>query len=245
MLKQFNYDKIAQYYDMIESAYGPLEDFLLRTLKKHKAVKILDMTAGTGKQSIFLAERGFAVTSNDINPKMLAIAKSKAKAAKLKIRFNTGDMCTARLGKFDVVISLYNSIGHLSRKRFLLALENIKRNLKPKGIYIFDILDRGFTETQLPDYEFVGTSKTYGDIKIVVFIKYLAKGKALHVLQKILVQESMRRPFTIKESWDMNVYYYGELEKILKDAGLEIIKQESINANKNGSRAHFIVAKEY
>ena len=48
-------------------------------------------------------------------------------------------MRTAHIGEFDAVITIFNSIGHLTKADFEIALRNIHRNLKKDGLYIFDI----------------------------------------------------------------------------------------------------------
>ena len=97
------------------------------SLKKHKVKSVLDLTCGTGSQVFWLAERGFKVTGYDINEKMLEIAKNKAKKKNLTIKFTKGDMRTIKAGKFDAVLTIFNAIGHLTKKDFIKSYQKYQR----------------------------------------------------------------------------------------------------------------------
>ena len=182
-----------------------------------------------------MARKGYEVTANDINAKMLGFAKKKAKLSNLKIRFHVGDMCTINLGRFDAAISMYNSIGHLNTRKFREMLLNVRKHLNSNGIYIFDILDRKFAENKLPKHELIGTAKTISGMKLVVFIKYALDGGMLHVSQRLIVQEGLKEMKEAKQSWDMRVYYKEELARLLIEAGFEVMADESTRWKSNGS----------
>jgi hypothetical protein len=50
-------------------------------------------------------------------------------------------MRNIQLGKFDVLITMFNAIGHLTKHNFVEAIHNIYNNLKADGIYVFDIFN--------------------------------------------------------------------------------------------------------
>ncbi|MDD2836016.1 MAG: class I SAM-dependent methyltransferase, partial [Methanothrix sp.] len=54
-------------------------------------LSVLDVGCGTGEISLLLAEMGHQVTGIDLSPKMLALARSKAKATDFLVRFEPGD----------------------------------------------------------------------------------------------------------------------------------------------------------
>jgi 2-polyprenyl-3-methyl-5-hydroxy-6-metoxy-1,4-benzoquinol methylase len=240
-MKKLDYSKIADYYDMVESNDESMENAIDEILRHNGSKTVLDMSAGTGKQSIFLARRGYEVTANDLSAKMLGFAKKKAKLEHLKIRFRISDMRTVDLGLFDAVVSMYNSIGHLNTREFLKMLSNIHKSLNPNGIYIFDIMDKKFAETRLPKYEFIGTAKTVGKVKIVIFIKYSLNGGRLRVSQRLIAQKGLEAMEKTKQYWDMRVYYKGELERLIKKAGFEVMATES--SKWKSSSSNFIVAR--
>lgn len=89
-----------------------------RILKKYKVKTVHDFTCGTGSQVFYLLKRGYQVTGSDISSGMLNIAKRKAKKDKIKIKFLRGDMRTINAGKFDAALTIFNSIGHLTKAGF-------------------------------------------------------------------------------------------------------------------------------
>src|SRR3989344_8495553 len=145
-IKQYNYDKLAEYYDVLElkasNNYEQKNDFLDKIFKKNKVKTVLDMTCGTGAQAIGIHKRGYKVTASDISKGMLEVAKKKAKG--LDIKFYHGDIRTSQFGKFDAVIAIFNAIGHLSKKEFEEAIGNVSKNLNRSGCFIFDIFNLDF-----------------------------------------------------------------------------------------------------
>ncbi len=54
---------------------------------------------------------------------MLKIAKEKAKQEKLDLQFIKGDMRIHHVGEFDAVITIFNSVGHLTKTDFEKAAD--------------------------------------------------------------------------------------------------------------------------
>lgn len=137
-----HYDQEAKHYDAFnESNSVAINEWVARTLCEHNVKTVLDLACGTGSQVFYLAEKGLNVTGVDINDSMLDIACEKAKQLDLPFRFEQGDMRTSQLGQFDAVLTIFNAIGHLTKADFELAIQNIHANLKPGGLYIFDIFN--------------------------------------------------------------------------------------------------------
>jgi len=141
--KPNHYDIDAHIYDefMGEPNLSIINSCIEKILKKHKVKSVLDVTCGTGIQVFWLAQRGFDVIGSDINAKMLSVAKKKAKHQKLKVQFMRADMRNVQAGKFDSVISIFNAVGHVTKSDFLKTMRNVHKNLKPKGLFIFDIFN--------------------------------------------------------------------------------------------------------
>jgi len=82
-IKQYNYDKFAEHYDTLElkadDYYEKANSLLYKVFKKYNIKTVLDLTCGTGAQSISLAKMGYKVTASDISKGMLEIARKKAK----------------------------------------------------------------------------------------------------------------------------------------------------------------------
>jgi cyclopropane fatty-acyl-phospholipid synthase-like methyltransferase len=82
-------------------------DFLITELNLTPGQSVLDVGCGTGRHSIELAKRGFAVTGLDVSAGMLAEAKKHAAAANVDITWIEANAAEFRFDrKYDVVICL-------------------------------------------------------------------------------------------------------------------------------------------
>jgi len=92
---------------------------------------LLDVGCGTGWSSVFLAQRGFAVTGVDIVPANIQGAQTLASRWKVQADFRIADMEYLDLDQtFDCAL-VYNSLHHTRRQR--TVLRTIYRHLKPGG----------------------------------------------------------------------------------------------------------------
>lgn len=140
--KPEHYDFSAKDYDAFNEVKSQeMNAVLNQILTDLKVARVADMTCGTGSQVFFLRDRGFEIEGSDINKNMLDVAQTKAKEKGLDLRFTLGDIRTARLGTFDVVLSIFNAVGHLTKEDFAAALKNVRHNLALGGYFIFDIFN--------------------------------------------------------------------------------------------------------
>ena len=142
-----------------KNAVAQVEEILKLVKPAGKAV--LDLCCGPGRCSIALAKKGFAVTGVDRTEFLLKKAKTKARAAKVKIEWIQQDMRDfIRPEAFDFVLSMFTSFGYFNKKEEdIKVLRNMFSNLKPGGTCLIDVvgkecLARGFQQTnseKLPD----------------------------------------------------------------------------------------------
>jgi tellurite methyltransferase len=104
--------------------------------------KALDIATGTGRNAIFLAERGFEVVGIDISSIALAEAQRWAKEKSLVIAWQQADLERIELpqARYDLVLNC----NYLQRS----LVPQIKQTLKPGGRVVF--------ETYLIDQQVVG-----------------------------------------------------------------------------------------
>jgi SAM-dependent methyltransferase len=123
-------------------------DFLLEELSLEPGDAILDVGCGTGRHSIELAKRGYAVTGLDLSSGMLAMAASAAKAANVHVDWvhsNAADFAFPQ--RFDAAICLCEGgFGLLGQGddpigQPLSILCNISRSLKPQARALFTVLN--------------------------------------------------------------------------------------------------------
>lgn len=231
-MKCYNYTTFAEFYDYIEldkDKVKSLNEFLNRLLKTFKVKTVLDMTCGTGVQVEYLSKKGYELTASDLNKEMLCIAKKKCP----KINFHQGDMRNAKYGEFDAVMTIFNAIGHLSKKDFEKAMRNIFDNLNNNGIYIFDIFNLDFMKKSFINHEFIDVAKEVKDMKFVRFNdnKLDSENGIMHINQRTFIQKGKDKIKEIKENWDMQIYSSEELKEMLERNGFKVLEFLDITGN--------------
>ena len=123
-------------------------DFLLEELSLQPGGSILDVGCGTGRHSIELAKRGYAVTGLDLSSEMLARAADAAKSAAVNVDWIHSDATGFSLpGKYDGAVCLCEGAfgllgqGDDSIGQPLSILCNISRCLKPQAKAVLTVLN--------------------------------------------------------------------------------------------------------
>jgi SAM-dependent methyltransferase len=223
-LRPHDYERHAPYYDRLELAgtgeTPEMNAFLHRLFRRRGVRTVLDLTCGTGAQSIDLARRGYRVTASDLSPAMLAEARRKARG--LDIRFRRGDMRSVRRGRFDAAISIFNAVGHLAPDDFEQTMRNVRRNLEPGGLYVFDILNLEFMRRGgFKSYPFFDIARTVdGSLHVRLNANRLdRRSGVMHVRQRLWIQHGFEQPIVVDDIWDMQLYTIEQLAGMLERAG--------------------------
>ncbi len=123
-------------------------DFLLEELSLQPGGSILDVGCGTGRHSIELAKRGYAVTGLDLSSEMLARAADAAKSAAVNVDWIRSDATGFSLPKkYDGAVCLCEGAfgllgqGDDSIGQPLSILCNIARCLKPQAKAVLTVLN--------------------------------------------------------------------------------------------------------
>src|SRR5579872_2056518 len=116
----------------------------LLKLAKPRGKSALDLCCGPGRCSIALAKRGFSVIGVDRTKFLLAKARAKARAARVKIEFLQQDMRDfLRPNSFNLALSMFTSFGYFDDKHEdQLVLQNIYKSLKPGGVCVIELLGK-------------------------------------------------------------------------------------------------------
>ena len=140
------FDEHAPVYEKNEFTKNTVQevDFLLKELSLPPGAVILDVGCGTGRHSIELAGRGYAVTGLDLSSGMLAKAAEAAKTADVRVEWIQSDATRFSFpGMYDAVICLCEgAFGLLSQgddpiDHPLAILRNVTRSLKPQAKAVF------------------------------------------------------------------------------------------------------------
>lgn len=115
--------------------------------------EVLDLACGWGRHSVEMARHGFRVTGMDWSETLLARARKRAEAAGVTVDFERGDMREVPwTGRFDLVVSLYSSLGYfLSDDEDLRVLRGARAALREGGTFVLETMHRdhivgGFAE---------------------------------------------------------------------------------------------------
>lgn len=95
---------------------------------------LLELGAGTGKDSLYFQNQGFAVTAIDLSPEMIKLCREK--------QLNAHVMDLTQLNfppeTFDAVYA-FNSLLHTPKKELLEVLMGIRHIMKPKGLFYLGV----------------------------------------------------------------------------------------------------------
>lgn len=133
--------RLAEFYDKIYSEnkdpFGTEPDPLVKTVLDYlQTGDVIEFGAGEGRNSLFLASKGFRVKATDISP--VALSKIKEKARERNVSLETENVDITRLElteSYDLIISTF-TLHHLTREQALAFLENIKEHARPRGFII-------------------------------------------------------------------------------------------------------------
>ena len=144
------FDRHAPIYETNEFTQNTAYEveFIIEELGLTPGASILDIGCGTGRHSIPLAARGFAMTGVDLSAGMLEVAAKAAQAANVGIRLVHSDATTFSIDEqFDAAICLCEgSFGLLGAnddaiEQPLAILRNIAASLKPGAKSLFTVLN--------------------------------------------------------------------------------------------------------
>lgn len=230
-----HYDKESKHYDAFnEDNSKVINQFIEQILAKYRVKSVLDLSCGTGSQVFCLEKRGFDVVGVDINAAMLKIAKSKARQAKKKINFLEGDMRTTNVGDFDAVLTIFNAIGHLTKKDFEKTLKNVCANLKDGGIYIFDIFNLHYLlESDNITKLTIDVQKKSGNA-IAREIQYSTINQSGVLASYDIYHEQIgnQKPKITTAYQTLQVYSSRQLKEMLNKNGFNVLKQCDIDGKR-------------
>ncbi len=189
---------------------------------KRPVEKILDLGCGTGGHALALMRRGFQVTGIDASARMLAVARQKAARAGFVLELVRAKLQSFQLPqKFDAAICMFSVIDYLTRDEDIKRmLGNVRRHLKPGGIFICDFWHAPAVVS------FAARKKkvfTRDDLSVTrsSHTRLLARKRICEVSYHCAVKIKGRPAQEIKESHRMRYFDIQEMNGFLRSAGLE------------------------
>ena len=245
------YQKLPEYFDAqtIGEDADAKNAVVEKLLKKYKVKTVLDLTCGTGSQVFFLAKCGYEIIGADFSPRLLEIARGKAKKAKLNLKFIDGDMRVIKVGEFDAAITMFNAVGHLTKSGFEKAMRNIRDNLKDGGIYIFDIFNlEAMTDEVVADFSMYQCKKVNDTQLHSVQCSTIDRANGfLTSYDNHTLQKNAEKPVRINNKFSLQIYTAKELREMLVRNGFKILDQYDIDGSKfleKKSRSVLVVAQK-
>jgi len=131
-----SYNKHAQERDAYKKEAWKIEEranFLTLLQSKGKR-SLLEIGAGTGQDSKFFQDMGMIVNCIDLSPEMIKLCQQKGLSAQVM------DMIELDFPpeSFDAVYAL-NSLLHIPKADFRTVLENVRKVLKPSGLFYLGV----------------------------------------------------------------------------------------------------------
>ncbi len=130
------YNKHAEERDGIEGSDWKtrVRSHYLEMLHESKARTLLEIGAGPGRDSWFFQQEGLSVTATDLSPEMIRLCRNKGLNAHVMdySQLNFPNAC------FDGVYAL-NCLLHLPKKDLPSVLQEIRRVLKPGGLFFMGV----------------------------------------------------------------------------------------------------------
>src|SRR3989344_14796 len=140
VINKFSSEPTQEFYRAKASAGLWLGEAALIERHFKKGSTVLDIGCGTGRTTIPLYQLGYEVTGLDITPKMIQTAREIAVQYGHDIPYRSGDATKLDFadGSFDNALFSNNGITQISgRKNRLRALTEVRRVLKPRGVFFF------------------------------------------------------------------------------------------------------------
>ena len=140
------FENYGKKYDKEVFTHGTIGecDFIEKEINYNKILRILDIGCGTGRHSIELSKRGYAITGVDLSEGQLQRARVKATEQNLQIEFQKHDARDLPYShEFDLAIMLCEGAFPLMETDDMnfQILQNAAKALKPNGKLIFTTLN--------------------------------------------------------------------------------------------------------
>ncbi|MBL7053168.1 MAG: class I SAM-dependent methyltransferase [Candidatus Portnoybacteria bacterium] len=238
-----SYNHLAKFYDFFveDESMDLFVDFIKIAIKKYcpNAKNILELGSGTGNILVLLSKQ-FRTFGIDSSKEMVELAKKKDSKTIYRIQ----DMKNLNLQrKFEVIISMFDTINHLTKlKDWQIVFNKTREHLEDGGLFIFDIN----TEYQLDEIakqRFFITDDTKGNIIVLEKIK---KRNLLSWQFKIFINQKNGFYKLQKENIDEVSFPLIKIKKSLINEGFKILSVTEIDGSSirpKSKRAFFVCQK--
>ena len=216
------YNSVSVYYDKMIDFDSSLKKRkeLLSGFITPKINLVADVGCGTGVDSISLSQLGLEVTSFDPSIEMIGIAKTNSEKYNCKINFNNfavDDIPKTFYNKFDMVVSLGNTLANIPFGKIEISVAKLFKMLKKDGSVLIQILNY---EKILKEKErIVNITKKNGEY-FIRFYDFGKKDLTFNILRFNADQTTKKDLISTK----IFPYISKELKKVFKETGFKKIE---------------------
>ena len=111
-------------------------NFFHKSQEARKKIKILETGCGSGANLWMIAKEEFDTYGIDLSSEAIALAKKMLDSYGVSAEISTQNMCALNFqaNYFDAIVDVFSS-NCLSRNEHLLYLQEVKRTIKPGGLF--------------------------------------------------------------------------------------------------------------
>jgi SAM-dependent methyltransferase len=130
----------------VDWIFGPssqLENFVDLAIEgRISSGTVITLGCGIGRESVYLAKKGFQVVGVDFSSTAIQRARRRAKDEGVDVQFVVDDLTNLQhiSGTFDMVMD-FGALNDISRKARELYMENVMPLMKPRGYYVMFSFD--------------------------------------------------------------------------------------------------------
>ena len=219
------YSIFADFYDelMYDVDYKKRTSYLMKLFKKYGKAPtlLLDAACGTGGFSNEFARLGVEVIGADMSEEMLSIARESAMEQGNDILFLCQRLEELDLyGTVDGAVCCLDSLNHITDYNTLCkAIKRISLFLEQEKLFIFDV------NTEYKHKEVLGNNVFVierDDVYCVWANKHTLKNNKTDIMLDFFVKDGENYS-RFSEEFSERAYSKEQLEKAIKNAGLEIV----------------------
>ena len=142
ILWEREWDKIYQEHGEVQHEVLPTVIIASDIFEKHNCKKVMDLGCGTGRHTIYLANKGFNVYATDTSETGIDITRNKVEKLGLcNVEFKQHDMREIEFENdfFDAILCVWTT-GHGTINDARSNVNEMYRVLKPNGIVVIDYI---------------------------------------------------------------------------------------------------------
>lgn len=209
-----------KYYDLLFGSDWKAEyDFLLACFERYarcEVQRIFEPACGTGRLLIKLANAGYEISGNDLNPKAVAYCNQRLKRAGYPESVSIGDMANFKLKrKVHAAFNTINTFRHLDSEQAAAShLQCIAASLTKGGLYLLG-LHLTPTEGDRDESEMWTARKGNLQVNSVMWSKELDLKKRNEKLGMTIDVYTPTKTLQIVDEMNYRTYTAAQMEKLL------------------------------